>query len=45
VKLGAGGVKQVLEIELTDDEKAQLQQSAQAVQGLVDDMNRLKQEA
>ena len=44
-KLGAGGVKQVLEIELTDDERGALQNSAGAVQELVSAMERLKQES
>ncbi len=41
VILGANGIEQVLEINLTDEERAQLQHSADAVQGLVDDMARL----
>ncbi len=41
VILGANGIEQVLEINLTDDEQAQLQHSADAVRGLVDDMARL----
>ena len=35
VKLGQGGVKQIIEIKLTDDEKALLDNSANAVKGLV----------
>ncbi len=35
VLLGSGGVEKVFEIELTDDEKAQLDRSAEAVRGLV----------
>ena len=38
VKLGAGGVEQVIEVELTADEKAALMKSAEAVQELVDVM-------
>ncbi len=38
VKLGAGGVEQVIEIDLTADEKAALMRSADAVQELVDVM-------
>ncbi len=38
VKLGANGVEQIIEIELTQDEQAQLQKSAQAVKELVDVM-------
>jgi len=36
VKLGAGGVEQIIEISLTDDEKAALDKSAAAVQELKD---------
>ena len=43
VILGRNGIEQILEINLTDDEQAQLKQSADAVQGLVDDMARLSQ--
>ncbi|MBW2709227.1 MAG: malate dehydrogenase [Deltaproteobacteria bacterium] len=42
VKLGANGVEEIIEVELTDDEKAALDHSADAVRGLVDDMKRLK---
>jgi malate dehydrogenase len=38
VKLGARGVEQIIEIELTDDEQSQLKKSAQAVKELVDVM-------
>ena len=41
VILGANGIEQILEISLTDEEQAQLKHSADAVQGLVDDMARL----
>ncbi|MCY3558939.1 MAG: malate dehydrogenase [Chloroflexi bacterium] len=41
VVLGRNGIEQILEIDLTDEEQAQLQHSADAVQGLVDDMARL----
>ena len=34
-KLGAGGVEQVIELSLTDDERAQLQRSADSVKELV----------
>jgi malate dehydrogenase len=40
-KLGAGGVKQILEIELNDEEKGQLQYSANAVRELVEAMKNL----
>ncbi|MEJ2639482.1 MAG: malate dehydrogenase [Desulfosarcinaceae bacterium] len=36
VKLGAGGIEEVIEIKLTDDEKAALDRSAAAVQELKD---------
>lgn len=42
VKLGAGGIEQILEIKLTAVEQAALENSAAAVQGLVDAMARLK---
>jgi malate dehydrogenase len=41
VKLGEKGAEQVIEIELTEDESKALHASAAAVQGLVDDLNRL----
>ena len=41
VVLGANGIEQILEIDLTDAEQAQLEHSANAVRGLVDDMARL----
>ena len=41
VVLGKNGIEQILEIDLTDHEQAQLKHSADAVQGLVDDMARL----
>ncbi len=45
VKLGDGGVRQIIELNLTDDEKAALQKSAAAVQDLVNAMERLAAEA
>ena len=36
VKLGAGGIEQIIEIQLTDEEAGQLKKSADAVQGLKD---------
>jgi malate dehydrogenase len=36
VKLGAGGIEKIYEIQLTDAEKAMLMKSASAVQELVD---------
>ncbi len=41
VKLGAGGVEEIIEITLTDEEKAALQNSANAVQGLKDTLKKL----
>jgi malate dehydrogenase len=41
VKLGANGVEQIIEITLTSEESEALKKSAQAVQGLVDDLKRL----
>jgi malate dehydrogenase len=36
VKLGSSGIEKIYEVQLTDDEKAQIQKSAAAVQELVD---------
>ncbi|MBK5230731.1 MAG: malate dehydrogenase [Thermoleophilia bacterium] len=41
VKLGAGGVEEIVEIELTDDETAQLNNSAAAVKELVEALARV----
>jgi malate dehydrogenase len=41
VKLGKNGVEQVIEITLSDDEKAALMRSAEAVQALKDDLAKL----
>lgn len=41
VKLGAGGVEDVIEIKLTADEKTALDKSADAVKGLVADLAKL----
>lgn len=41
VKLGAGGMEEVIEIKLTEAEKTALDNSAAAVQGLVDDLAKL----
>ncbi len=41
VKLGAGGVEEIIEIDLTDDETAQLQNSAGAVKELVEALARV----
>ncbi len=43
-KLGAGGMEQVVEIRLTDEERASLNKSAASVQELVDVMHRAKAE-
>jgi malate dehydrogenase len=42
VKLGENGIEEVIEIELTEEEKKALENSAAAVQRLVDDIKRLK---
>ncbi len=42
VKLGAQGIEEIIEIKLTEEERAALQHSADAVKGLVDDMKRLR---
>jgi len=42
VKLGAAGVEEIMEIKLNEAEKKALQNSADAVQGLVEDLKRLK---
>ena len=42
VKLGAGGVEQIMEIKLATDEKAALKRSAKSVQDLVNAMARLE---
>jgi malate dehydrogenase len=41
VKLGNDGVEEVIQITLTDEEKASLQNSADSVKGLMNDMKRL----
>lgn len=41
VKLGSGGVEEIVELELTDDEQQQLQSSADAVQELVEALKNL----
>lgn len=41
VKLGAGGVEQVMEIKLTPEEQGALRASSRAVKGLVNDMARI----
>lgn len=41
VKLGAGGVEDIIEITLTEEENAALMKSANAVQGLKDDLKKL----
>jgi malate dehydrogenase len=45
VKLGKNGMEQIIEISLTDDEQASLRGSADAVQGLVDAMKRLRSDS
>jgi malate dehydrogenase len=41
VKLGAGGLKQIIELKLTDAESAALHKSAESVRGLVETMKTL----
>ncbi len=41
VKLGAGGIEEIIEIKLTDEENAALQKSANAVKDLVETMKTL----
>ena len=41
VKLGSSGIEEIIEIRLTEEENEALQRSAGAVQGLVDDLERL----
>ncbi len=38
VKLGKGGIREIIEIELTDDEKAALQNSAKHVRGTIEEL-------
>jgi malate dehydrogenase len=45
IRLAAGGVQEIIELNLTDDEQAALRGSAEAVQALVDAMARLASEA
>ncbi|MFZ5571160.1 MAG: malate dehydrogenase [Thermodesulfobacteriota bacterium] len=42
VKLGAGGIEEIIEIKLLDEERAALLKSADAVRQLVKDMEKLK---
>ncbi|MDY6824979.1 MAG: malate dehydrogenase [Thermodesulfobacteriota bacterium] len=41
VKLGTAGIEQVIQIELTPEEQGELSKSAEAVQGLVEDLKKL----
>jgi malate dehydrogenase len=45
VKLGRRGIEEIVEIELTDEERAAFQESAASVQELVDTLARLAAEA
>jgi malate dehydrogenase len=45
VKLGAGGVRQIIPLSLTNEELAALKKSASAVQDLVEAMKRLSAES
>ncbi len=40
-KLGRGGVEQIIEVELTDEEQAALEKSAQHVRGTIEDLKKL----
>jgi malate dehydrogenase len=42
VVIGAGGIERIVELSLTDDEKAMLKKSAESVQGIVDIVNAAK---
>ena len=44
VVLGAGGVQRIIELQLSDAERAAFQQSVDGVKGLVETMNRLTAE-
>jgi malate dehydrogenase len=44
VKLGAGGVEEVIEVDLDADEKAQLKTSAGHVHSNLEDLQRLREE-
>jgi malate dehydrogenase len=41
VKLGKEGVEQIIEVTLTKEERAALQKSADAVQSLVESLNKM----
>ena len=45
VVLGKNGVEQILEVDLSDDEKSQLENSKAAVQELVDTMKKMKSDS
>jgi len=40
-KLGRGGVEEIIEVELTDEEQAALEKSAQHVRGTIEDLKKL----
>jgi len=42
IKLGSKGIEEIMELKLNEEEKKALQNSADAVQGLVEDLKRLK---
>ena len=44
VKLGAGGVEEIIEVDLDADERAQLDTSAEHVHDNLDDLERLREE-
>jgi malate dehydrogenase len=43
VKLGAGGVEEIIEVDLDSDERAQMKTSAGHVQSNLDDLERLRE--
>jgi malate dehydrogenase len=43
VKLGADGVEEIIEVELTDDEKEQFNTSAEHVHSNLEDLERLRE--
>jgi malate dehydrogenase len=44
VKLGREGIKEIIEIELNDAEKAMMKESAQHVQDNLDNLERIEKE-
>jgi malate dehydrogenase len=42
VKLGKGGIEEIIEVALTDEERSALEESADAVRSLVEAMNKME---